>query len=280
VLRFGIARVHSVSITRFADLCSAISRTADVKLAPTDVSTYTDLADSLAAGDIAVAWVPPITAADLCERRITDALAFPFRGGQLTYHTAFVMKRGMTRPIEKLAGTRIAWVDKHSASGYQVPRVHLSSLGFDPAKFFRSEIFVGSHLGVVDAVVNGRADVGATYVNLDPRGRVTTAAWTAPDGTPIRPIEIVSSAGPIPNDAIVATNALSGVERAQFVRFLLNPPSEHKPALRDVFSTTDFRLAKEGHFVPLRHMLRAAGARSGIRPSPVESDRDSSRKVR
>jgi phosphonate transport system substrate-binding protein len=155
----------------------------------------------------------------------------------------------------------VAWVDPESASGYLVPRVHLASLGLDPSTFFGEEIFCDTHRGVVDGVLHGLADIGATYCQLDPKGKVITAAWTLNDGSSIRPVDLIASAGPIPNDAIVGTKSLSVIDRSRFLRFLLSPSDDAKGKLRDVFNTSDFRMAKPDHFRPLRQLVRMAAAR-------------------
>jgi ABC-type phosphate/phosphonate transport system substrate-binding protein len=88
---------------------------------------------------------------------------------------------------------------------------------------------------------------------------VVRGAWTSPSGVAIRPVHPVVTAGPIPNDAIVVTSALHGLDRASLLRFLLSPPTpEAKALLADTFNTTEFRIAKDNHLAPLRDMVRTA----------------------
>jgi len=104
--------------------------------------------------------------------------------------------------------------------------------------------------GVVDSVVEGKTDAGATYCHLDRAGKMITAAWTLPDGASIRP-------------------------GSSMLRFLLDPSDDGKAALRSVFNTSEFRIAKMDHFAPLRHMVRTASARGhdALRPGAVRLDR-------
>ena len=44
-----------------------------------------------------------------------------------------------------------------------LPRIQLASRGIDPSTVLREELFLRSHAEVVRAVLDGRADVGATY---------------------------------------------------------------------------------------------------------------------
>ncbi len=97
--------------------------------------------------------------------------------------------------------------------------MHLASTGIDLKGFFSEESFVKSHIAVVEAVALGRADVGATFCSLDPATRrVLSAVWTAPDGRPLFTIETIATAGPIPNDAIVASSKLPLPVRASLRR--------------------------------------------------------------
>lgn len=261
MIRFGITREHSVAAERLSALCKAASAACDCSVVPTTFGSYGELAWAIHRGETDVVWMPPIPAASWAEQGIVDLLALPLRAGNLSYYTAFIAPRGRTRPLERFRGARVAWVDPASASGYLVPRVHLASLGLDPVSFFGEEIFCDTHRGVVDGVVGGLADIGATYCQLDRSGKVITASWTLNDGSPIRPVEIVASAGPIPNDAIVGTRSLKSIERSSFLRFLLSPSEAAKACLRDVFNTAEFRLARPDHLLPLRHLVRMASMR-------------------
>ena len=268
---FGIARSSSFAVARFAELCAEASRLGQAEITALDFPSYGELVHAVATGRVAIAWLPPLAAAQLAEQRAVEVLALPLRKGGLAYHTALIGRRGLPRTIEQFRGCRVAWVDPQSASGYLMPRIHLASLGFDPRGFFDHESFAGTHYGVVEAVTKGTADLGATYCSIDARtGRVMTSAWTATDTPASRSLlDVVTSAGPIPNDAVVVTPELVGIERARFLRFLLDPNEHARALLRDVFNTGDFRVAHPEHFAPLRHMLRAALARGHSLPPPA-----------
>lgn len=267
---FGIARSSSFAVARFAELCAEASRACQIEIVPLDFASYAEVFRAVTTGRVAIAWLPPLAAAQLAEQRTVEVVALPLRKGGLAYHTAFVSRRGGPRKIEEFRGARVAWVDPQSASGYLMPRIHLASLGYDPRDFFHEETFAGTHYGVVEAVTKGAADVGATYCSIDPHTHhVVTSAWTATDTPAARSqIDVVTSAGPIPNDAMVATPELAGIERARFLRFLLDPDERARALLGDVFNTGDFRVAHPEHFAPLRHMLRAALARGHSLPPP------------
>src|SRR5207244_9244357 len=130
---------------------------------PHHAATYADRADDMRRGKLGVAWMPPIPCIALEDEGVAAPIALPSRHEGTTYHSAIIARRAGAKTIADLQGKRIAWVDRGSAAGYLVPRMHLASQGFDLTTFFASETFTQSHLAVVDAVAFGQVDVGATF---------------------------------------------------------------------------------------------------------------------
>ena len=261
---FGIVRAEKLSAPHavLSDICAAATASTGEKFVPYFAPSYRDLASALAQGSIGVAWMPPIPAVDIEENGHGSVLALPSRKGQATYHAALITRKGGPKTIEECKGKSVAWVDAESASGYVIPRLHLASLGIDVQHFFGKETFVRTHIGVVEAVLASRAEVGATYCNFAPDGkRVINAGWTDADGTNPRPVEVLASAGPIPNDAIVGSAKLPLPVRAAVTRFLLEIGRREKELFQQLLRATEFRVVPSAHFEPLKHMVRVARVR-------------------
>ncbi|MBS2013140.1 MAG: phosphate/phosphite/phosphonate ABC transporter substrate-binding protein [Deltaproteobacteria bacterium] len=253
------------------ELCALASEVSGVAFEPFFASSYAELTAAIEDGVVGLAWLPPVPTIELEGRRIASVLAIPARNGQTSYHAAFIVRRGGPKSLADLRGRRAAWVQRDSAAGYLVPRMHLAAQGFDVLRFFARELFVHSHGAVVDAVVNGEADVGATFCHCDKAtGKVTKSAWQDDDGQSIRPIETLATMGPIPNDALVAASGLPAHARAALTRWLLSPDANAKALFERLVGSGDFRLAAENHYEMLRHGLRAAHAR-GHDALPPES---------
>ena len=221
-----MAPSHAVGAaqTRLKELCAIVSEATGESFVPRHAPSYRELAQGIRLGDVGVAWMPPIPAIELDEEGAATPLALPWRNESTSYYSALVTREGRAKGVMELQGMRVAWVDRESAAGYLVPRMHLASLGIDLRTFFAQETFARSHLGVVNAVVSGAADVGATFCTLDPvTRRVTSGGWTAADGSKIRNVDLVVTLGPIPNDAIVASARLPAAVRASLTRWLLSP---------------------------------------------------------
>jgi phosphate/phosphite/phosphonate ABC transporter binding protein len=268
---FGVVRAETMAAPQavIAEICDLASSAAGEKFIPQFAESYRELAKTLTTGKTGLAWMPPIPAVEIEETGAGFVLALPARKGQATYHSALITRKGAAKTIEDCKGKSIAWVDQESASGYVIPRLHLASLGIDIGKFFSKEIFAKTHMGVVDAVIAGRADVGATYCNFEPGSKtMSNAAWTDVDGNNARSIDMLTSTGAIPNDAIVGTSKLPLPLRASVTRFLLELSPRGKQLFEQLLRATEFRVSRPNHFEPLKHMVRMARVRGYSIPPP------------
>lgn len=268
---FGVARTDAAGAgpSVLSELCSFMTEVTGERFAPVFVANYRELARGLEAGTIGVAWMPPIPAIDIEEKGSGTVIALPARKSGITYYAAFIVHRGGPRTLLECEGKRVAWVDAESASGYVIPRLHLASQGFDVQTFFGQETFAGSHSAVVEAVSTGRVDVGATFCNIDPASkRVLNAAWTETDGRSLRPVEMITHTGAIPNDAIIAATKLPLPVRSSLTRWLLQLGAREKDLFQKLLRAAEFRVVQPAHFHPLKHMIRAARSRGySIPPS-------------
>ena len=261
---FGIVRANdwSSGTTPFEELCTLASAAAGVRFEPVVTSSYAELTTAIRDGEVGLAWLPPVPTIELESRNVASVLAIPARRGASTYHAAFIVRRGGPKTLADLRGRRAAWVQRDSAAGYLVPRMHLAAQGFDVLRFFSRELFVHSHGGVIDAILNGDADVGATFCNVDvPSGSVIRSAWQDEQGNSIRPIEVIATMGPIPNDALVAASEMPAGARSSLTRWLLALDGRPKEIFERLMGSGDFRIPAANHFEMLRHALRAAHAR-------------------
>ena len=261
---FGLARSldFHTSLAAFTELCELLSASVEHVFYPHHALSYAELSMGLERGELGLAWMPPIPAIDLEDRNAASLLVAPVRRGSTLYHAAMIVRPGTVKTLADLKGKRAGWVDKDSAAGYLVPRLHLLANGFDPAGFFGHEIFLGSHIAVVDAVASGRVDVGGTFCKIESHtGRVANGAWTTPDGKHAKSVEALVTIGPIPNDMIVASNKLSPELRARIFRWFLDPPQRLVEILGELVRADSCRAPTPSHYEPLRKMVAIAAQR-------------------
>jgi serine/threonine-protein kinase len=172
--------------------------------------SYSTLVDALSEEEVDLAWLPPV--AYLRARKLgpVHLLLALERTGPTAYGSAIVAaERAGVATLPEIRGKRVAWVDVWSAAGYLMPRSVIREAGFDPEQVFASQTFVGSHAAVLDALQEGRADVGATYCSLGPRGSLVAAPWS--DRPALHPVAVSRT---IPGDAICAAGELP-IEHAE-----------------------------------------------------------------
>ncbi len=83
--------------------------------------------------------------------------------GSSTYHgMIFVRKDSGIRSVKDMKGKRLAGVSRATTAGFLLPRAYFHKNGIpDPRKYLKEFYFAGSHDGVIEDVVNRKADIGA-----------------------------------------------------------------------------------------------------------------------
>ena len=169
-----------------------------------------------------------------------------------SYSTALFARPGspIGSPAE-LAGARAAWVDRQSATCYLLIRAHLRALGVDLDRAIASDRFTGSHEEVALAVLEGSADVGASFVHLDPRDdRPLRAAWGA------AAVRVIAHAGPIPADVVAVSSRLDPVLRARIQRALVDGAGARlRDASRAMLGAASFVAPRPGHLDAVTALL-------------------------
>lgn len=201
-LRFGLSPALSSDLAReggerFSRLISApLGR----EVRATVFADYRTLAESVLRGDVDFAWTPPQIFVEVLDAG-GGMLGIMERQGAITYDGAlFVRADSPIHSVEDLRGQTVAWVDRQSTSGYLVPYAKLlGALGSVPLPLGRPH-FHGSHRAVCEAVLNGWAALGATYLIRDPAGEVATTGWQDLVPEQAQELRLLCTTGPIPGD--------------------------------------------------------------------------------
>jgi phosphate/phosphite/phosphonate ABC transporter binding protein len=237
---------------RLEAFCDALGDALAVAVEPYGIAQYPALLEAMHAGKVDLAWLPPIVALRAAGRGRTLPIAIPVRGGASAFSSAlFTRPGGPIKRREDLIAVRAAWVDRQSAAGYLVIRASLRALGCDLERAFASESFLGSHEAVVEAVMSGAADVGATYLYLAPDGKtVLRAGWG--EASP----HVVSHAGPIPSDVIAASIRMPVTLIRAIQRALGNrDDAALARAAHQLLGADGFVAARPEHLDPLSRLL-------------------------
>jgi phosphonate transport system substrate-binding protein len=198
-IRFGVPAfgIPSFVARGFEPIAAFLSERIGLPVEIVTMNRYDELSEAIVACEIEVASLPPLEYVDLqsghpcIEPRLTLV-----DDGAIHYSSYLLVRkdRGLT-DIRQLAGRRIAFVDTSSASGYLFAMARLLEAGIDPERDFASVLMLGSHLAVIDAIIEGRADAGATYS--------TALDMARREGRDVGSLGILAITGRIPMEAIV-----------------------------------------------------------------------------
>ena len=244
--RFGLpsslgANIARVRADRLENLLSPqIGKLVQVQLAP----SYDALAKDLQEGRLDAVWAPPFVCARL-ESQNLRVLVRGVRKGASTYRAALVARAGSGLTLEKLQGTRVAWVDRDSVAGFLLPLALLKSRKLEPAKLFASQAFLGSYRAALEAVLEGKADLASVF--CPPEGAAGGFESNVEQLLPgrVRAFERVATTDEAPNDGVclaaqVTPEAASALEAA-FTGMRASPDGQH--ILQEVFGLDGFEPA-------------------------------------
>lgn len=238
-----------VALPKLTALCKALGSLVERPASGHLMVSYEELELGADADGFEMMWLPPLIALSLVPTGKAEAMAVPVREGETSYATALFAKpdSGVTT-LRDLAGKRAAWVDQHSCAGYVLPRALLQRRGVDPNRAFAEQRMVGSHAKVVAEVLDGDADVGATFVHLDD-GEIVSAAWGA------RKVEVLDSYGPIPADVLAFGRKVGDPLRNTVLEALMDDRSELSGRARDLMECEGFAAPDADHLAALVELV-------------------------
>ncbi|KZL94026.1 phosphate/phosphite/phosphonate ABC transporter substrate-binding protein [Clostridium magnum] len=178
-------------------ICQSIGYKASVII----VKDYDALKSYIEKNIIDIGWFSPSAYVDAREKVNVVPIATPKINGKTSYNGYIIVKKDSEiKNINDLKDKSFGYVDKKSASGYLYARHILKQNNINPDTIFKNTSFLGSHDNVINAVLSGEIDAGATYNEaLDNVQR---------NGVDISNIKIIAQTQDIPKDAIAASSKL------------------------------------------------------------------------
>lgn len=168
------------------------------------VNDYDALSRALKNGTADIGWFSPAAYVSAKKENNLQPLVTPKVNNNTSYTGYIIAKKGSgIKTIDDLKGKSFAFVDKKSASGYVYPRAALLENGKDPEHFFSSTSFLGSHNKVIDAVISGEVQAGATYSEaFEDAGVKATSNLDIIFMTDPIPKDVIAAAPDIPQDVV------------------------------------------------------------------------------
>ena len=179
----------------YVPVLAKVAQNAGLKARIIIVKDYDAIGTSLKNHTADFGWFSPATYVSAKNQFNIVPLVTPKVNNGTSYTGYIIAKKGSgINTLNDLAGKSFGFVDKKSASGYVYPKAALIENGKNPDTFFGSTRFLGSHGKVIDAVLNGEIQAGATY----------SEAFEAAGAAAAANLDIIFMTDPIPKDAIAA----------------------------------------------------------------------------
>jgi phosphonate transport system substrate-binding protein len=248
-------------------LCRELGKLVGQPVKSAHPATYAELATGLERDRVQYAWMSPALLVLTDENTKIAPLLSAVRNDSIEYRSAlFVDAASPFTELADLQGKTVAWVDTASAAGYLFPRVHLATRGFDATTFFGTELFLKSHAEVVRAVLDGRADLGATYAERPASGPIRRAGFL--DAAPGREVRVLEWTRAIPHDVIAGHGLLPKSEHRLFSNAILTlaERDDGRRLLQAAFHADRFMTTPRNALRPLWEHVRLA-RKHGLLPT-------------
>ncbi|MCY1712719.1 phosphate/phosphite/phosphonate ABC transporter substrate-binding protein [Caproiciproducens galactitolivorans] len=205
-------RIKKTYVPILERVCSSIG----LKCRTLIVRNYDALSESVAKGIIDIGWFSPFAYVNAHQKCGANVLITPKVNGRCSYNGYIIARKdGRVHSLNDLPGKTFAYVDEKSASGYLYARDMMKQNHMNPDTIFEKVVFLGNHNNVVNAVLSGEVDAGATYDEIYDQARA--------DGLFTDEISIVARTEEIPKDALAARKdfpqALADQLSTAFVEF-------------------------------------------------------------
>jgi phosphonate transport system substrate-binding protein len=273
---FGLAVPENLTVIEagVGSLIRWIGARAGIELVRFQVPSYEALARQMLDGALHLAWLPPIVFVRLEREGVATPLVTNDRGSGVGYQSVLLVRAASPiQTLDALRGASAAWVDPMSASGYVFPRLQLAAVGLDPRTLFRMERFYGSHPSALRALIDGSADVAATFVGVGD-GVVSRRSWTSevltPDG-----LRVLATFGRIPSDLIAVRHDVPADVRASLASAFADVCTDEAmaPVAKRVFGVESFAADGFTHYDGLRQAIDAAADRGLLDVALIHSSR-------
>lgn len=240
--------------TRFLPVAEYIGRQAGLPVEWRWYDSYGAITDAVVGYEVHTAVLSPLTYVRAKRRNSALVLlAAPVTDGATTYSGYIVVRDDSSvQSVAELAGKRFAFVDEMSTSGYLLPLAYLRAQGFEPKTFFGSTVFAGDHGRLLEMLLAGEVDAGASYSSM----------LRKPEG---KRLKILAKTGRIPLDAWCASPRLDqeliDILRAALVG--LSTRTAEGRAVLTVSKTNGFRAVTDDHYDEVRRIYRGVRSPDG-----------------
>jgi len=257
-LLIGIEPEHNIfeQVEGYRKLADYLSEKCGFKVRVTIMSRYGEALQRFKNRKLDGAFLSSYTAAmAIRELQLEPAARLVnLQGSSVAHGYLFTRRDSGIKKIEDTRGKTFAFVDPATAEGYLFPLALLNEKGIkDAASFLRQYHFTGSHASTVFAVLDGRADLGASKDTIYNK-------QTSQDPTISRELFIIAKSQPVPETTLCLKQDLPPVLKAKLTSILLGmADNEQGRKILNIIEASRFTGADETDYDIILQMEKKAG---------------------
>lgn len=186
----------------YVPILERVALSMNMKARTIIVKNYEALSEGVGEGMIDIGWFSPFAYVNAHDRHEVVPVVTPKVSGKASYNGYIIARKdGVVKTMSDLKGKTFGYVDENSASGYLYARDSIKRHHMDPDRIFSNVTFLGNHDNVIEAVLAGEIDAGATYNEAMDTAKLK--------GLDISKIQIISKTEDIPKDVLAARKDLN-----------------------------------------------------------------------
>ncbi len=241
---------------RFKPLAEYLTEKTGVEVKFSILSRYGNIIERFSEEKMDGAFFGSFTGAMAIEKLGVIPLVRPVNlNGESTYRGyLYVRKDSGIRTVADMLGKKFAFVEKATTAGYIFPLAYLKKQGItDLDTYFSEYFFAGSHDASLDAVLNGKADIGAS--------KNTVFNWMrASDPRIDREILILAESSDVPSNGLCVRPDLEEALKKQLKEALLNlDKTSRGKAVLEKYKALRFIETTVGDYQPVIDLAEEAG---------------------
>lgn len=262
-LRVGFVPSENMSevLKKAQPIVDLMQRKLKTPVQPFVATDYSGVVEALRSGKLDVAFLNPAAFVMAREEADVRVILKSVRHGSPYFYAAIITRSdsGITK-LTDLKNRSFVFGDPLSTSGYIFPKKMFKAVGIDPARDFKQVTHAGGHDATVLAVINKKADAGATFSN---NTQGTDGAWTLYLKTPEerKQIRVVAYSEPIPADNLCVSGRLAPqrVQQIEKIFLELSQTADGKRWLSDLYKIDGFEKATDADYKVVRDAFQEAG---------------------
>lgn len=215
---------------RFRPLAQFLSKETGVTVKLTILSRYGNIIERFTNEKMDGAFFGSFTGAMAIQKLGLVPIARPVNlDGASTYHAhIYTRKESGIKSVKDMKGKKMAFVEKATTAGYIFPLAYLKENGVDNiGTFFSEYFFAGSHDASLVAVLDGKADIGAS--------KNTVFEWVKEQDPRVdQEIVILAESAKVPSNGLLVRKGLDRgiIDKLKQSLLNLDSSSEGKEVLK------------------------------------------------